>query len=92
MALGPLDETPQAINAPPELHGVVVETIDQSSDAGQKGLHRGDVLVQANGHPVTTAADVSAAVDAAKKAGRTSVLLGIFRQGRTTFLPIKIAG
>ena len=93
MALGPLDETTRRrINAPPELHGVVVETIDQNSDAGQKGLHRGDVLVQANGHPVTAAADVSAAVDAAKKAGRTSVLLGIFRQGRTTFLPIKIAG
>ena len=70
----------------------VVETIDQNSDAGQKGLHRGDVIVQANGHPVLTAADVISAVDAAKKAGRTSVLLGIFRQGRTTFLPIKIAG
>jgi serine protease Do len=93
MALGPLDETTRRhINAPPELHGVVVETIDQNSDAGQKGLHRGDVIVQANGHPVTSAADVTAAVDAAKKAGRTGVLLGIFRQGRTTFLPIKIAG
>ena len=93
MALGPLDEaTRRRINGPPELKGVVVESIDQNSDAGQKGLHRGDVLVQANGHPVTTAADVTAAVDAAKKAGRTSVLLGIFRQGRTTFLPIKIAG
>ncbi|HLZ76454.1 Do family serine endopeptidase [Phenylobacterium sp.] len=93
MALGPLDETTRRrINAPPELHGVVVETIDQNSDAGQKALRRGDVIVQANGHPVTTAADVTAAVDAAKKAGRTSVLLGIFRQGRTTFLPIKIAG
>jgi serine protease Do len=93
MALGPLDETTRRrINGPPELKGVVVETIDQNSDAGQKGLHRGDVIVQANGHPVTTAADVTAAVDAAKKAGRTSVLLGIFRQGRTTFLPIKIAG
>jgi serine protease Do len=93
MALGPLDEaTRRRINGPPELKGVVVESIDANSDAGQKGLHRGDVIVQANGHAVTTAADVVAAVDAAKKAGRTGVLLGIFRQGRTTFLPIKIAG
>ena len=93
MALGALDEpTRRRLNAPAEVKGVVVESIDQNSDAGQKGLHRGDIIVQAGGHPVTTAADVAAAVDAAKKANRTGVLLGIFRQGRTTFLPIKIAG
>jgi serine protease Do len=93
MALAPLDDvTRRRLNAPPEVKGVVVESIDQNSDAGQKGLHRGDIIVQANGHPVTTAADVTAAVEAAKKANRTGVLLGIFRQGRTTFLPIKIAG
>ena len=33
-----------------------------------------------------------AVVDAAKKAGRTSVLLGVFRNGRTAFLPVKISG
>src|SRR5579859_6560441 len=93
MALGPLDEAMRRrLNAPPELKGVVVESIDQSSDAGQKGLHRGDVIVQAGGFPVATAADVSAAVEAAKKAGRTGVSLGVFRQGRTTFLAVKISG
>ncbi|HEX4098376.1 MAG TPA: PDZ domain-containing protein, partial [Caulobacteraceae bacterium] len=93
MALGALDETTRRhINAPPELKGVVIEGVDQSSDAGQKGLHRGDVIVQAGGHPVTTAAEVASAVESAKKAGRSGVLLGIFRQGRTTFLPIKVAG
>jgi serine protease Do len=93
MALGPLDEaTRRRLNAPAELHGVLVETIDANSDAGQKGLHRGDVIVQAGGKPVMSAADVAAAVDVAKKAGRANVLLGVFRQGRTTFLPIKISG
>ena len=92
MALGPLDEaTRRRLNAPPEVHGVVVESIEASSDAGQKGLRRGDVIVQANGHPIAAAADVAAVVAEAKKAGRTGVLLGIYRQGRTTFLPIKIA-
>jgi len=93
MALGVLDEaTRRHINAPPEIKGVVVESVDSTSDAGQKGLHRGDVIVQAGGHPVTTAAEVASVVDTAKKAGRTGVLLGVFRQGRTTFLPIKIGG
>jgi hypothetical protein len=40
---------------------------------------------------VATAADVAAAVDGAKKAGRAGVALGIFRQGRTTFLALKMA-
>jgi serine protease Do len=93
MALAPLDEaTRRRLNAPPELHGVVVEGIDQNSDAGQKGLHRGDVIVQASGRPVNSAAEVASAVDAAKKAGHTGVLVGVFRQGRTTFLALKIAG
>ncbi len=93
MALGPLDEaTRRRLNAPETVHGVVVESVDLTSDAGQKGLRRGDVIVQAGGKPVTSAADVAAAVDSAKKAGRTGILLGIFRQGRTTFLPLKVSG
>ncbi|HEY0437750.1 MAG TPA: PDZ domain-containing protein, partial [Phenylobacterium sp.] len=93
MALGALDEpTRRRLNAPADLHGVLVEAVEQSSDAGQKGLRRGDVLVQAGGRPVASAADVALAVDAAKKAGRANVLLGVFRNGRTTFLPIKVAG
>jgi serine protease Do len=93
MALGALDEaTRRRLNAPPEVRGVVVESVETSSSAGEKGLHRGDIVVQAGGRPVATAADVVAAVDAAKKAGHTGVLVGIFRQGRTTYLALKIAG
>ena len=93
MSLGALDEpTRRRLNAPTDLRGVVVEGIEQSSDAGQKGLRRGDVIVRAGDRLVATAADLSAVVDAAKKAGRASVLLGVFRAGRTTFLPLKIAG
>jgi len=92
MALAPLDEaTRRRLNAPPELKGVLVEKVEQASDAGQKGLRPGDVIVQAGGHPVNSAADVAAAVETAKKAGRTGVLVGVFRQGRTTFLPLKLA-
>ena len=93
MALGPLDEAMRRrLNLPPDVHGVVVEGVDPSSDAGQKQLRRGDVIVQAGGRPVNSAADVAAAVDGAKKAGHTGVLLGVWRGGRTTFLALKIAG
>jgi serine protease Do len=93
MSLGPLDEaTRRRLNAPADLKGVVVESVEQSSDAGQKGLRRGDVIVQAGGRPAASAADVAAAVDGAKKAGRAGVLIGVVRQGRTIFLPLKVSG
>jgi serine protease Do len=93
MSLGPLDEaTRRRLNAPADLKGVLVESVEQTSDAGQKGLRRGDVIVQAGGRPAASAADVAAAVDGAKKAGRAGVLIGVVRQGRTIFLPLKVSG
>jgi serine protease Do len=93
MALANLDDAARRrLNLPTDLHGVIVEGIDRSSDAGQKGLQRGDVIVQAGGKAVNNASDVASAVDVAKKAGRSNVLVGVFRNGRTTFLPLKAAG
>ena len=71
---------------------IPVGSVDQNSDAGQKGLRRGDVIVRAGDRPVASAADLAAVVDAAKKANRVSVLVGVYRGGRTTFLPLKVSG
>src|SRR5581483_6860251 len=57
--------------------GVVVQSVKGSSDAGDKGLQRGDVIVQAGDKEVASAADLSAAVAEWKKAGRTSIPLGV---------------
>ena len=74
------------------MHGVIVEGVKGASDAGEKGLKGGDVIVRAGDREVATAADVSAAVAEWKKAGRTSIPLAINRSGRTLYVPIKIAG
>ncbi|MGH6909056.1 MAG: Do family serine endopeptidase [Phenylobacterium sp.] len=93
LSLVPLDEAARrGLNLPPELRGAVVGAVDQNSDAGQKGLKRGDVIVRAGNRPVASASDLAAEVDAAKKAGRASVLVGVYRAGRTTFLPLKVSG
>ena len=93
LTLAPLDDAARRrLNAPPTLAGILVEKVDPNSDAGQKGLKAGDIIVRAGSRPVTTAADVTAEVDAAKKAGRTSVAIGVWRAGRTTFLPLKVSG
>jgi serine protease Do len=93
LSLMPLDEaTRRGLNLPAEVRGAVVGSVDQNSDAGQKGLRRGDVIVRAGDRPVASASDLAAVVDAAKKAGRASVLVGVYRGGRTTFLPLKVSG
>ena len=93
MSLGPLDEASRnRLNLPADVRGALVQNVDQNSDAAGKGLRRGDVITLANGRPVATPAELSAVVEEAKKAGRSSVVVGVFRSGRTNFLPIRISG
>jgi serine protease Do len=86
--------TPQiarSVGVDTTVQGVVVAQVDPASDAGQK-LKRGDVVQAVNGTPVRTAAEMSAAIAAAKAAGRTQVLLLAQRgRGAPAFVPIKFA-
>ncbi|MCH8616289.1 Do family serine endopeptidase [Sphingomonas sp. SM33] len=69
----------RALNLPAGARGVVIASVDSNSDAGEKGLQRGDLIVSVNQQLVTTPAQVQAAVDAARRAGRTNVLLLVKR-------------
>ena len=93
MSLTPIDPASrQQYSIAAAVRGVLVEGVKGSSDAGEKGLHRGDVIVRAGDREVASAADVSAAVAEWKRAGRTSIPLAVNRGGRTLFVPIKIDG
>ncbi|MDP9162649.1 MAG: Do family serine endopeptidase, partial [Pseudomonadota bacterium] len=48
----------RALSLPPASHGVVVTAVDPSSDASDKGLKRGDVIISVNRGLVTTPAQV----------------------------------
>lgn len=65
----------------PDVKGLVVVNVDQSSDAALKGLLPRDVIISINYKPVSTQADVAAAAAAAKAAGRANVLLYVQRRG-----------
>ena len=81
-----------ALSLPPGTHGVVITTVDASSDAADKGLRRGDVIISVNRALVTTPAQVTAAVAAARAAGRNSVLLLVKRGAAPeTFIGVDIA-
>lgn len=76
-----------------KVKGAIVTEVAQDGSATEKGVEPGDVIMEAGGKAVEGAADVSSAVDAAEKAGKSSVLLLIVKGGKpgeTRFIPLKI--
>ena len=55
--------------------GVVVVNVDNGSDAADKRLSAGDVIVEVAQESVSTAADVKKRIDQLKKDGKKSILL-----------------
>jgi serine protease Do len=93
LTLGALDEgARRRFSVPSDQSGAVVLGVKDSSDAGDKGLKAGDLIVRAGDTSVDGPHDVQAAVAAAKKEGRPSILLGIRRDGHNYFVPVKIEG
>ena len=75
----------------PNSHGgVTVAGVASDSDAADKGLARGDVIMQANGHRIASASDVASAVAQARHEGRDEVLLMVAHNGRHVFVPLKL--
>ena len=93
MELAPLGPTQrQEFNLAQNAHGVVVQGVKSTSDASDKGVQRGDVIVRAGDRDVASTGDVAAAVDTWRKAGRKEIPLAVNRGGRIVFLPLKIEG
>jgi len=61
------------------ISGVVVSSVDPSSDAAAQGIQPQDIIVSINQRPTRTPDEAAAAVAAARAAGRTSVLLLVRR-------------
>jgi serine protease Do len=57
------------------IKGVIVTGVDASSDAAEKRLSAGDVIVEVAQEAVSSAADIQKRVDQLKKDGKKSVLL-----------------
>jgi serine protease Do len=76
---------------PEQTRGVVVNAVDPSSDAGSKGLQRGDIVLSANYQDVSNPAELETAIKSAKTASRTAVLLRVQRRGQpATYVPIRL--
>ncbi|MCF8469956.1 MAG: DegQ family serine endoprotease [Parvibaculum sp.] len=70
--------------------GVVVKSVDPSSDAASKGVRPGDIIVKVSGKDVTKPADVVAGVAQASKAKKSSVLLLLRTQDQQRFVALTL--
>jgi serine protease Do len=92
MTVAPLDDAGRRrAGLPADARGLVISNVDRSSDAATRGIQANDVLLRAGDRLLATPADLAAVVDQARRAGRPSVLVAVWRGGRTIFLPVKIA-
>ena len=71
--------------------GVVITDVDESSEAFDKGLRAGDVITEAGQEQVATPKDLQARIQAAKDAGRKSLLLLVRRNGEPRFVALGVS-
>ena len=93
MGLGLAAVTPDArktYNLADSVNGVLITKVDPSSDAADKGLSPGDVVMKVGNRVVKTPQDVQAGVAEASKGGRKSVLLLVAGQGGSRFVAVDI--
>ncbi|MFT3689893.1 DegQ family serine endoprotease [Paenirhodobacter sp.] len=91
MTVVPLnDELIQELNLPAGQTGLVIQNIDETSGAFDKGLRQGDLIVEAGQQPVAEISDLQAQVKASKEAGRKSLLILVRRGGEPRFVALPI--
>ncbi len=91
LKLVPLDDKYAAeLSLPKGSEGLAITEVDPSSEAADKGLMAGDVIVEAGQQKVVRLADLEARISEAKEAGRKSLLLLVRREGDPRFVAIGI--
>jgi serine protease Do len=83
-------ETRRAYNLGNGVNGVVITRVDPNSDAADKGLQPGDVVVSVGNRPVHSPQEVKATVQAAQAAGRNTVLVLVAGEAGQRFVAIKL--
>jgi serine protease Do len=94
MGLGLTAVTPDVrrnYNLDDHINGVLVTRVDPDSDAADKGIQPGDVLISIGNRPVHTPQDIKAQIAGAQAGGRKTVLVLVDGNGGQRFVALKIA-
>ena len=82
------DELRGQLELPASAEGLVVTDVDEMSEAYEKGLRAGDVITEAGQQKVTEIAALEEQIEAAREAGRKSLLLLVRRAGDPRFVAL----
>ena len=77
-------------NIDDETAGVLVADVTAMSEAAEKGISTGDVIVEINQLPVEDAVKAKDIIDKAVKGGRSSVLLLVNRDNDVRFVALRL--
>jgi serine protease Do len=84
------DELRAQLALPEGSAGLVVRDVAADSEAFEKGLRAGDIIAEAGQQAVTTPAELEERIEAARDAGRRSLLLLVRRDGEPRFVALAL--
>jgi len=71
--------------------GVVITEVQPNGPAAERGMQSGDVILDVGGKKVATPAEVTAAIDAARKDNKSNVLVRMKRENNSRFITLPVA-
>jgi len=91
MGLTPItDAMRQQFDLKGGLKGLVVTEIDPAGEAAKRGIRPGDIILEVNQVPVTTIAELKAALAEGKKSGRDFALLRVGHGAELVFVTVSL--
>ncbi|MCB1651844.1 MAG: DegQ family serine endoprotease [Alphaproteobacteria bacterium] len=91
LSIKPLDPATRAhYGIDSDTKGLVITDMEATSEAAQKGLYEGDVIIEINQQQVQTPEDALGIIKKAQESGRPSVLLLVNHEDDSRFMALKI--
>jgi serine protease Do len=71
--------------------GLLIQSVEEDSQAAQRGLATGDVVLEVDNQPVSSAAEFDQAIAGVQAKGLDTALLKVFRDGEARFIGLPIS-
>jgi serine protease Do len=84
------DERRNELGLSSDIEGLVVISVEEGSDAGEKGVLAGDVITEVGQAAVASPREMRERIKAAEEAGRKSILLLVRRDGQPRFVALNL--